>query len=51
MAKKLCKRCDSKMDSITMESNDEHGFHEHYNCRKDPRHPTYCVTEKIWIGK
>lgn len=49
--KRLCKRCNGKMNSVIMESNDEHGFHEHLQCRKDERHPTYCVTDKKWIGK
>ena len=32
-----------------MESKD--GFHEHLNCRKEIKHPTYCVTDRKWIGK
>ena len=47
--KKLCKRCGSKMDSLILETQE--GFHEHLNCKKELKHPTYCVTDRKWIGK
>lgn len=47
--KKLCKKCNGKMNSVILETQD--GFHEHLNCKKDERHPTYCCTDRKWIGK
>jgi len=47
--KKLCRRCNGKMSSVILET--QNGFHEHLECNKDGKHPTYCVTDKKWIGK
>ena len=48
--KHKCKKCDSHMSAQTLLSSEEDTpIHEHYTCDKNPDHPDYCNTQKMWI--